>query len=57
MLRTVEVLLGLKPLNLGDRMAAPMFGIFTDKPDFTPYTPATPSSALSEADKVKNRSE
>jgi YVTN family beta-propeller protein len=57
MLRTVEVLLGLKPLNLGDRMAAPMFGIFTDKPDFTPYMPAPPSSALSEADKAKNGSE
>jgi YVTN family beta-propeller protein len=46
MLRTIELLLNVKPLNLGDRLAVPMFSIFTDKPDFAPYTPTEPSKYL-----------
>jgi YVTN family beta-propeller protein len=53
MLRTIEILLGLEPINLGDRMAAPMFGIFTDKPDFEPFAPARVSERLSPADRQR----
>jgi YVTN family beta-propeller protein len=55
MLRTVEILLGLNPLNLNDRMAAPMFSIFTQQPDFTPYTPTQPSTHLTAEDQKRNQ--
>lgn len=55
MLRTVEILLGLNPLNLNDRLAAPMFGIFTSQPDFTPYTPTQPSTHLTADDQKRNQ--
>jgi YVTN family beta-propeller protein len=55
MLRTIEILLGLEPMNLNDRMAAPMFGIFTNKPDFHPFAPAKISEQLSEADRQRYR--
>ena len=51
MLRTIELLLGLDPLNMNDALAAPMFGIFTEKPDLLPYAPAKPSGHLIEADR------
>ncbi len=51
MLRTIEILLGLEPMNLNDRMAAPMFGIFTDQPDYRAFEPAKVSDQLSEADR------
>jgi len=50
MLRTVELSLGLYPLNFGDAMAVPMFNIFSEKPDFTKYTAAEPSGNLSSSD-------
>jgi hypothetical protein len=50
MLRTIELLLGLDPLNMNDTLAVPMFGIFTEKPDVLPYTPSKPSSHLINAD-------
>ena len=37
-LRTIEQILGLPPMNLFDASATPMSDCFTDKPDFTPYT-------------------
>lgn len=46
MLRTIELLLGLKPLNSSEQLAAPMFGIFTDKPDYRPFVPTEPSKHL-----------
>ena len=55
MLRTIEILLGLEPINLGDRMAAPMFGIFNDKPDFKPFVPARVSDRLADADRERYR--
>jgi DNA-binding beta-propeller fold protein YncE len=36
-LRTIEQILGLPPMNQFDASATPMFDCFTDKPDFTPY--------------------
>ncbi len=38
MLRTIELILDMKPLNQFDAAALPMRGIFTDKGDFQPYT-------------------
>jgi hypothetical protein len=55
MLRTIELLLGLKPLNLTDSMAVPMFGIFTDQPDFKPFVAVPPSERLAEADRERDR--
>jgi YVTN family beta-propeller protein len=37
MLRTIELILGLKPLSQYDAGARPMFGCFTNKLDLTPY--------------------
>jgi hypothetical protein len=52
-LRTVELLLGLDPLNLNDRMAVPMFGVLDARPDTSPYTPTAPSASLSDADRAR----
>ncbi len=38
LLRTMELILGLPPMNQFDAGATPMFACFTDKPDFTPFT-------------------
>ena len=51
-LRTAGLLLGLRPLNLNDRMAVPMFSIFNSRPDATPYTAPAPT-ALSDADRAR----
>ncbi|MDX6694581.1 MAG: hypothetical protein QOF02_2184 [Blastocatellia bacterium] len=51
MLRTIELLLGLDPLNMNDTLAVPMFGIFTEQPDVQPYLTRKPSSHLIEADR------
>ncbi len=37
-LRTMELMLGLPPMNQLDASATPMFDCFTDKPDFTSFT-------------------
>jgi len=37
-LRTIELMLGLPPMNLMDATATPMSDCFTDQPDFTPFT-------------------
>lgn len=43
MLRTMELILGLKPMSQFDAAARPLYEVFTNKPDFTPYQarPAT----------------
>ena len=38
MVRTIEQILGLPPMNIMDATAMPMFDCFTSKPDFTSYT-------------------
>ncbi len=35
--RTIELILGLPPMNLFDATATPLFDCFTDSPDFTPF--------------------
>jgi hypothetical protein len=37
LLRTIELILGLPPMNQMDATATPMTDCFTDQPDFTPY--------------------
>ncbi|HKS45043.1 MAG TPA: alkaline phosphatase family protein [Amycolatopsis sp.] len=37
-IRTIEQILGLPPMNQQDMTATPMFDAFTDRPDFMPYT-------------------
>jgi YVTN family beta-propeller protein len=37
MLRTMELILGLPPMNQMDATATPMLDCFTDTPDFTPF--------------------
>ncbi len=37
LLRTIEQILGLPPMNQFDAAASPMTDVFTDKPDFTPF--------------------
>ncbi len=39
LLRTMELMLGLPPMNQMDATATPMFDCFTDTPDFTPFQP------------------
>jgi YVTN family beta-propeller protein len=38
LIKTIELILGLPPLNQLDASASPMSACFTDTPDFTPYT-------------------
>lgn len=38
MVRTIEQILGLPPMNIMDATARPMFDCFSSKPDFTPFT-------------------
>jgi len=56
MLRTIELMLGLKSLNAAEQLAAPMFGIFTDQPDFTPFVIKKVSGRLADADRERYRS-
>ena len=38
MVRTIEQILGLPPMNIQDAIALPMFDCFNNTPDFTPYS-------------------
>jgi hypothetical protein len=37
-MRTIELVLGLPPMNQLDATATPMFDCFTNQPDLTPFT-------------------
>ena len=41
LLRTMELMLGLPPMNQMDATATPMFDCFTNTPDFTPFDAVT----------------
>ena len=45
-LRTAELILGLKPLSLFDATATPMYDAFTSQPDLTPYMAIKPEQDL-----------
>ena len=55
MLRTIERALGLKSLNAAEQLAAPMFGVFTGTPDFTPFVVNKVSERLADADRERYR--
>ena len=46
MLRTMELILGLKPMSQFDALAMPMFASFQAKPDLRPYTRKMPKADL-----------
>jgi len=48
LLRTMELMLGLPPMNQMDATATPMFDCFTSTPDFTPFTAMTNQVPLNE---------
>src|SRR5262245_63132975 len=48
MVKTIELILGLPPMNQLDLSATPMRHCFQDKPDLTPYTAAPNKIALDE---------
>lgn len=48
MYRTMKQILGLPPLNQFELAAEPMFSVFTNTPDFTPYSAQPISIALDE---------
>jgi hypothetical protein len=45
-LRTIELILGLKPLSLLDALAVPMYGAFGTSADTTPYDAVVPQQDL-----------
>jgi YVTN family beta-propeller protein len=46
MLRTMELIVGIKPLTQFDAYATPMVGSFTDHADLTPYTATKPTTDM-----------
>jgi YVTN family beta-propeller protein len=58
-LRTIELMLGLPPMNQMDATATPMTACFTDQPDFTPYDCVTNNIPLDQMNpglvEIKNR--
>lgn len=48
MMRTMELILGLPPMNQMDASATPMETCFTDTPDFTPYDSVTNNIPLNQ---------
>jgi YVTN family beta-propeller protein len=48
MVRTIEQILGLPPMNQMDMAATPMSDLFTTKPDFRPYTAVANQIPLTE---------
>jgi hypothetical protein len=46
MLRTMELILGLKPMSQFDAAARPMYACFTNKPDARPYQHLVPDTDL-----------
>ncbi|OLE24026.1 MAG: phosphoesterase [Catenulispora sp. 13_1_20CM_3_70_7] len=46
MIRTIEQILGVHPMNQMDAAATPMATAFTDKPDYTPFTAVPNQTSL-----------
>ena len=51
MLRTMELILGMKPMSQFDALAMPMFASFQEKPDLRPYECKMPKADLNELTK------
>lgn len=52
MLRTIELIVGLKPLTQFDAFATPMIASFTNRPDTTPYRAILPTQSFTEVNPV-----
>jgi hypothetical protein len=52
MLRTIELIVGLRPLTQFDAYATPMLAAFSNKPNTTPYTATRPTQNLQEVNPV-----
>jgi len=48
LLRSIELILGLPPMNMMDAVATPFFDCFVDKPDLTPYSAVPNRISLTE---------
>ncbi|SEL18737.1 bifunctional YncE family protein/alkaline phosphatase family protein [Streptacidiphilus jiangxiensis] len=48
MVRTIEQILGIHPMNQKDAAATPMGTAFTDKPDYTPFTAVPNRTSLTD---------
>jgi YVTN family beta-propeller protein len=46
MIRTIEQILGIAPMNQKDSAASPMFAAFTSHPDYTPFTAVPNKTSL-----------
>jgi hypothetical protein len=55
LLRTMELMLGLPPMNQMDATATPMFDCFTTTPDFTAYTALTNTTPLDDMNPPSRR--
>jgi hypothetical protein len=55
LVRTMELILGLPPMNQLDATATPMFDCFTNPPDFTTYTAVTNTVPLDEMNPAPNK--
>ncbi|NBH11280.1 bifunctional YncE family protein/alkaline phosphatase family protein [Amycolatopsis sp. SID8362] len=53
MIRTIEQILGVKPMNQKDSAATPMSAAFTKKPDFTPFTALPNRTSLTDGLKTQ----
>jgi hypothetical protein len=54
MVRTIEQILGLPPMNIADATAKPMFDVFDDAPDLTPYKHLKNNIPLNEMNPLKS---
>jgi DNA-binding beta-propeller fold protein YncE len=54
-LRTIEQILGLPPMNQFDASAEPMFDCFTERPDFAPFKAVANRIALDEMNPPKKK--
>ena len=54
MLRTMELILGIRPLSQYDASAAPMFASFGSRPDYEPYTCRPARVSLTEVNAVNS---
>lgn len=52
MLRTMELILGLKPMSQFDAGATPMFNCFQEKPNLKPFEPVAPQVSLTQLNKA-----
>jgi DNA-binding beta-propeller fold protein YncE len=52
MLRTMELILGLKPMSQFDAAARPMYASFQEKPDLRPYEHSVPDTDLKATNRI-----